>query len=75
MTQIQPVEATPKPVLLTTEQAAELLRKKPQTLRLWRTEKTKGPPWINVGGSVLYDQRDVLEFLEAHKTRPGKVTV
>jgi hypothetical protein len=48
------------PELLNTEEAAELLKVKPATLKYWR-HKRKGPPYIVLPGSqmVLYTRESI----------------
>jgi excisionase family DNA binding protein len=50
--------------LLTTEQVAELLHKKPGTLRLWRVEQ-KGPRFRKIGHHVRYTEEDVRAYLDS----------
>ena len=51
--------------LLTTEEAAGLLKVRPQTLCVWRSSKRHGLPYIKVGGCVRYRMGDLLEWLQA----------
>lgn len=37
----------------------------PRTLERWRSQKT-GPPWIELGGRVIYRTEDVLAYEQAH---------
>jgi excisionase family DNA binding protein len=48
--------------LLTTEEAAALLRLAPSTLRVWRYKRT-GPKSFRTGGKVLYRRDDVEAWL------------
>jgi len=50
--------------LLTTEQVAEILGVKPGTLRIWRIQG-KGPHFRKIGALVRYDERVVLEWINA----------
>ena len=43
---------------LTTTEVAEMLKLKPQTLRVWRW-KRKGPPYRSLGRSVRYLRSEV----------------
>jgi hypothetical protein len=56
-----------KPQLLDTPQAADFLRLSPTTLTTWRATKRYDLPFIRVGGKVLYDERDLLAFIESRK--------
>lgn len=64
--------------VLTEEEAAQVLRVKPDTLRHWRTakrDKGKAPPFIQQGqGRVLYLRADLTAWLLANRTDPGKET-
>ena len=52
--------------LLTTDQAAEFLSIRPQTLAVWRTTRRYDLPWITVGRrSVRYRFADLEKFVEA----------
>ncbi len=52
--------------LLTTVEVGELLRRPAETLRYWRW-RGEGPPSFKVGRTVVYDRRDVLQWLDAQK--------
>jgi excisionase family DNA binding protein len=52
------------PENLTTDEAAELLRIRPQTLRMWR-HAGRGPRSFKIGARVLYAETDVRAFIEA----------
>jgi len=56
----------PAPVLLTTEQAAELLTVSPTALRAWRV-RGGGPEFIKVGQAVRYDQAELVRWLDEHR--------
>lgn len=54
------------PRLLTTNEAAEILRRNPATLRWWRSQDVGvGPRTTRIGGRVLYREDDLLAFIEA----------
>lgn len=48
--------------LATPEEVAAFLRIKPQTLRLWASEK-RGPSWIMVEGARRYRWEEVEQYL------------
>jgi len=52
--------------LLTTEQAARALGRKKHTMENWRS-LGEGPAFHKVGGRVLYNRQDVLNFLNDRK--------
>lgn len=49
--------------LYTVEEVAEYLRMKPETLYNWKLHR-KGPRYVKVGSRLLYDVRDVADYLE-----------
>ena len=51
--------------LKTTAEIAEYLRRPVLTLVNWRSRR-EGPPFLRVGGSVLYDMGKVDQWLEEH---------
>lgn len=51
---------------LTTAEAAELIRHRPQTLRKWRVTG-RGPAFIRLAGRVLYTPADLHAWLAAHR--------
>lgn len=51
---------------LNTEEAAEVLGVKPNTLEIWRC-KHKGPRYAKIGTRVIYDKADLDEYFEAHR--------
>lgn len=51
--------------LLTTPEAAKLIRAEPGTLEVWRTTKRYKLPYVKVGRKVLYRRSDLLKFLES----------
>jgi len=46
---------------LNTDEAAEFLGVRPNTLEVWRTKK-KGPKYSKIGSRVLYDVNDLEEY-------------
>ena len=57
--------------LLTSDEAADLLRLRPATLRAWRC-RGAGPPYHKVGDRVRYSRRDLDAWLA--KQRRGSTT-
>lgn len=53
--------------LLTTAEAAAVLRKPQATLRFWRSTRTDGPPSFRIGGSVVYDEDELLAWVQEQK--------
>lgn len=51
---------------LTTQEAAEYLGQKQQTLANWRSQGT-GPGFYKVGSSVQYRVSDLEDWIEAHR--------
>lgn len=55
--------------VLTTLEAAQLLKRTPATLRRWRTAG-EGPPWVRIGsspkGRCLYLRRHIDSWLDAN---------
>jgi len=49
---------------LNTDEAAEFLGVKPNTLEVWRTKK-KGPKYSKIGSRVLYDINDLEEYFSS----------
>jgi len=54
--------------ILTTEEAAALLRVVPLTLKNWRAERT-GPTYWRAGRKVYYDRSAILEWVEEQRRR------
>lgn len=50
--------------LLTIDEAAEILRRPPATLRYWRATHT-GPPSARVMGRVMYREDELRAWIEA----------
>lgn len=49
--------------LYTVKEVADYLRMKPETLYNWKL-RGKGPRYVQVGSRILYDFRDVADYLE-----------
>jgi excisionase family DNA binding protein len=58
-----PTEATPAPVLLTTREAADLLRCAHTTLALDRVRRRWKVPFLRVGRLIRYDRAAVLRWM------------
>ena len=58
------------PALLTERAVSDMLGIKLSTLRVWRCRDI-GPPYFKMEGSVRYDQRDLLAYLEKCKRIPS----
>jgi hypothetical protein len=52
-------------VLLTSAEAATVLRKRPSTLQYWRCKAPDKLPWIRVGGTVRYSVGALRAYLAA----------
>lgn len=59
--------------LLTPDEVAELLRVKPDTLRVWRYYRDRGPSFVKVGSAVRYRESDVERWLAAQTVDTLKV--
>ncbi|MFZ5564615.1 MAG: helix-turn-helix transcriptional regulator [Thermodesulfobacteriota bacterium] len=55
--------------LLTTVEAAEFLRIKPNTVEVWRTQG-RGPRFVKLGGAVRYRTADLEAFIAASLRGP-----
>jgi hypothetical protein len=55
---------------ITTQQLADLLKIKPNTLEIWRCHKDCPIPFIRVKRRVLYAMADVMAYLESQKCNP-----
>ncbi len=57
--------------LMTTQEVADYLNIKKQTLEAWRSRNTINIPYIRIGASIRYKKQDVEEWLAKHlvKTR------
>jgi hypothetical protein len=58
-----------EPKLVNTRIAADILGTQPATLVLWRCMKRYDLPYVKIGRLVLYDLRDLAEFVEGRKVR------
>lgn len=63
------------PEFYTPAELAELLKLSVHTLASWRrmhlhTEQAKGPPWVEIEGSIRYQKDTVAQWLAA-RTRNG----
>ena len=63
---------TDAPELLTTKEAAEILKLSPDTLAIWRCTQRYDLPYVKVGHSVCYDLRDLHDFIARRKIRQRK---
>jgi phage terminase Nu1 subunit (DNA packaging protein) len=52
---------------ITTKELADLLKVKPNTIEVWRTNRVCPIPWVNVRRRVLYALADVNSYLEKQK--------
>lgn len=57
--------------LLTTEEAAALLRLNPLTLYRWRKAE-KGPPFTRVGARIYYEREMLERWLVENRHQPEK---
>jgi excisionase family DNA binding protein len=57
----QPAHQAPR--LLSTEQAAEFLDTRPNTLEVWRSTGRYNLRYVKIGRNVRYKQEDLEEFL------------
>jgi excisionase family DNA binding protein len=55
-------------ILLTPQEAADLLKVPPATLAQWRWLR-QGPPYIKLGHLVRYAQEQIERWLEANSSR------
>jgi len=62
------INALEKQILLTTREAATLLRISRQTLERMRCEGS-GPPFIKIGRNVRYSQQDLIDWMGARRVR------
>ena len=53
--------------LLTTDEAAQILGVKPQTLAYWRCVKRYDLPYVKVGKSCRYRRSDIEAFIESRR--------
>lgn len=54
------------PTYMTMSEVAEMLRTSPETVRYWR-HIGKGPRSFKVGRRVLFDQQDVVAWVEGQR--------
>jgi DNA-binding transcriptional MerR regulator len=54
--------------LLTTPEAAAIVRRPQETLRYWRW-RGEGPPSFKIGRRVVYDRDDLLRWVARQKLR------
>lgn len=57
--------------LLTVEEAADVLRRTPGTLRWWR-HASLGPRSFTLGRRVYYDQEELLAWIDSQAERTSK---
>ena len=53
--------------LLTTNEAAQILGIKPQTLAYWRCVKRYDLPYVKVGKNCRYKRSDIDKFIESRR--------
>lgn len=58
--------------LLRADDVAKILGKKPVTLAKWRILR-RGPPWIKVGGAVMYRTEGVNRWLDQNRIDPAQM--
>lgn len=56
---------------LTTEEAAEIIKRKPSTLKVWRAQPgNKGPVFFkDKGGKVWYTEQAITDFIEGNNEK------
>ncbi len=52
---------------ISTDDLAEMLNLKRNTIERWRTNRQCPFSWFKIGGRVLYDREDVLNYIESAK--------
>lgn len=58
------------PELLTTPEAAAIVRRPEETLRYWRWRgRNEGPPSFKIGRRVVYDRAELLDWVAAQRRR------
>ena len=57
-------------LMLTTEEAAEILGVSPRALELWRQKKSQPLPYVRVGNLVRYRHKDLMAYIEARVVEP-----
>ena len=58
-------------LVLSSREAAAALHVSPGTLVRWRREKT-GPPYVQMGGRIMYRPSAIQQWLTAHTVTPGE---
>jgi DNA-binding transcriptional MerR regulator len=58
------------PKLVTPKRAAEILGRPESTLRYWRSIGV-GPAWVKLEGRVLYDEADLIEYIQRSRRIPS----
>lgn len=48
---------------ITTSELSEILKIKKNTIERWRTNRESPFKWIKIGGRVLYDSQDVMNYI------------
>ncbi len=56
--------------LISSEEAARLLRQKVQTLAAWRSDK-RGPEYVKIGRTVLYRRSSISTYIATQIVIPG----
>jgi len=64
--QVRRTATVADPVLLTEDEAAQLLKIQPATLAPWRVKGRPILPFVRVGRCVRYRRQDILSFIEGH---------
>ena len=64
--QVRRTPSVADPVLLTEDEAAQLLKIQPATLATWRVKGRPNLPFVRVGRCVRYRRQDILAFIEGH---------
>jgi hypothetical protein len=73
---LERVKASPDELkLVDTSTAANILGAQPATLVLWRCTQRYDLPYVKIGRLVLYDLRDLAEFVERRKVRHTEPTM
>lgn len=58
------------PVLIQPKEAARILGRPESTLRYWRCMGV-GPAWIKLEGRVLYDEAELLQYIQRSRRIPS----
>ena len=56
---------------MTTRELALEIKRAPETLIRWRRERV-GPPYLRMGGRVLYDTQEVEAWLQSHRNETSR---